>query len=85
VDSYHCGASPYGVLHMVGNVQEWISREGQTDRDNPLYALRGGDATAPAREQLTTTIYRNHADPRVLWYSNGIHVWSMTEGTRDPR
>jgi formylglycine-generating enzyme required for sulfatase activity len=81
VDSFPCGASPYGVLHLVGNVQEWIARDGQTDRDNPLHALRGGDATAPAKEQLTTTIYRNHAEPRVLRYANGIRCVAATEAS----
>ncbi|HEX3761900.1 MAG TPA: protein kinase [Kofleriaceae bacterium] len=85
VDSFPCGASPYGVLHMVGNVQEWISRDGQTDRDNPLRALRGGDATAPAQEQLTTTIYRNHADPRVLRYANGIRCVVVMEESHDQK
>lgn len=80
VDSFPCGKSPYGVLHLVGNVQEWISRGGQTDPDNPLHALRGGDATAVAEKQLTTTIYRNHAEPRVINFSNGIRCVALPEG-----
>ena len=72
VDSFPCGASPYGVLNLVGNVQEWISREGQTDRENPLRALRGGAADSPPDLEQTTTIYRNHRAPRRSDYSIGV-------------
>jgi formylglycine-generating enzyme required for sulfatase activity len=85
VDSFSCGASPYGVLHLVGNVQEWIARDGQSDRDNPLHALRGGAADAPASLEQTTTIYRNHREPRSLTYANGIRCVVVTEGTRDQK
>ena len=80
VESFPCGASPYGVLHLVGNVQEWIARDGQTDQDNPLHALRGGAADAPASEEQTTTIYRNHREPRSLTYANGIRCVVVMEG-----
>ena len=72
VDAYACGASPYGVLQLVGNVQEWISRDGQTDRENPLRALRGGAADSPADLGQTTTIFRNHRSPRRSDYSIGV-------------
>jgi len=72
VDSFECGASPYGVLNLVGNVQEWISRDGQTDRENPLRALRGGAADSPSDLEQTTTIYRNHRAPRRSDYSIGV-------------
>lgn len=72
VDALPCGASPYGILQLVGNVQEWISREGQTDRDNPLHALRGGSTDDSFERQTTTTVFRNHRDPRVFNYSNGV-------------
>jgi formylglycine-generating enzyme required for sulfatase activity len=79
VDALACGASPYGVLNLVGNVQEWVARDGQTDRDNPLHALRGGAAEAAAELQTHTTIYRNHRDPRSLAYSIGMRC-VVTEG-----
>jgi eukaryotic-like serine/threonine-protein kinase len=72
VDALPCGASPYGILQLVGNVQEWISREGQTDRDNPLHALRGGSTDDAPGDETTTTVFRNHRDPRALNYSNGV-------------
>ena len=72
VDALPCGASPYGILQLVGNVQEWISREGQTDRDNPLHALRGGSTDDTPEKEKTTTVFRNHRDPRVFNYSNGV-------------
>ncbi|TMQ17334.1 MAG: hypothetical protein E6J91_10225 [Deltaproteobacteria bacterium] len=72
VDSLACGQSPYGVLNLVGNVYEWIARDGQSDRDNPLWALRGGAADSPVEREQTTTIYRNHRDPRVGYYTFGL-------------
>jgi formylglycine-generating enzyme required for sulfatase activity len=70
VTAFPCGASPYGVLNLAGNVQEWISRDGQSDRDNPLHVLRGG--YPDAESDFETTIFRNHRAPRALYYSNGI-------------
>jgi formylglycine-generating enzyme required for sulfatase activity len=70
VDSFPCGASPYGILNLAGNVQEWIARDGQTDRDNPLHVLRGG--FTDTNSDIITTIFRNHRAPRALYYSNGL-------------
>ena len=72
VDSLPCGASPYGILQLAGNVQEWIARDGQTDRDNPLHALRGGSTDDPPDSEMISTIFRNHRDPRAINYSNGV-------------
>lgn len=72
VDAFPCGASPYGVLNLAGNVQEWIARDGQTDRDNPMHVLRGGFPDAAPQHDITTTIYRNRRAPRALYYSNGL-------------
>jgi formylglycine-generating enzyme required for sulfatase activity len=73
VDAFECGESPYGVLQLVGNVQEWIARDGQTDGDqNPLYALRGGAVDSPRELDQTTTIFRNHREPRTANYSIGF-------------
>ncbi|HEU4735045.1 MAG TPA: protein kinase [Kofleriaceae bacterium] len=73
VNAFPCGDSPYGIRQLAGNVQEWISREGQTDGEmNPLHALRGGDMISPPEHDQTTTIFRNHRDPRALFYSDGL-------------
>jgi formylglycine-generating enzyme required for sulfatase activity len=74
VDSMPCGRSPYGIFHLAGNVQEWISRDGQLDRANPMYVLRGGAADAPEELEMdvATTIYRNPRVPRSADYSNGF-------------
>jgi formylglycine-generating enzyme required for sulfatase activity len=72
VEAFPCGASPYGILNLGGNVQEWIARDGQTDRDNPLHVLRGGFPDATPGLDITTTILRNHRAPRALYYSNGL-------------
>jgi eukaryotic-like serine/threonine-protein kinase len=70
VDAFPCGASPYGILNLGGNVQEWIARDGQTDRENPLYVLRGGFPDAEL--DAMTTVFRNHRSPKALYYSNGL-------------
>jgi formylglycine-generating enzyme required for sulfatase activity len=72
VDSFACGASPYQILNLVGNVQEWIARDGQTDPGNPLYVLRGGMPDSRLEADIATTIFRNHRAPTALYYSNGI-------------
>jgi eukaryotic-like serine/threonine-protein kinase len=72
VDAYPCGQSPYGVFNLVGNVQEWIDRDGQTDRENPMYALRGGAADSPPSHGQTTTVFRNHRRPTWATYAIGF-------------
>jgi formylglycine-generating enzyme required for sulfatase activity len=79
VDSFECGKSPYGILQLVGNVQEWIARDGQIDRGNPLYAMRDGAADSPPDAELTTTIFRNHRQPRATDYSIGFRCVVQTE------
>jgi eukaryotic-like serine/threonine-protein kinase len=72
VTSMPCGRSPYGIFHMAGNLQEWISRDGQLDRANPLHILRGGAADATPEVDVATTIFRNPRAPRTANYSNGF-------------
>ena len=72
VDAMTCGASPYGILNLAGNVQEWIDRAGQVDMDNPLHAMRGGAADSPLEREQTTTIFKNHRDGRRFDFSVGF-------------
>jgi eukaryotic-like serine/threonine-protein kinase len=72
VDAFACGASPYGVLQLAGNVQEWISRDGQTDPTNPLHVVRGGGPDSPRALDHGTTIFRNSRPARSLGFSNGL-------------
>ncbi|HEY0989856.1 MAG TPA: SUMF1/EgtB/PvdO family nonheme iron enzyme, partial [Kofleriaceae bacterium] len=72
VTSMPCGRSPYGIYHMAGNLQEWISRDGQLDRANPLHILRGGATDATPATDVATTIFRNPRPPRTANYSNGF-------------
>ena len=72
VTSMSCGRSPYGIFHMAGNLQEWISRDGQLDRANPLHILRGGATDATPASDVATTIFRNPRPPRTANYSNGF-------------
>jgi formylglycine-generating enzyme required for sulfatase activity len=72
VDAFACGASPYGVLQLSGNVQEWISREGQTDRDSQLRVVRGGGADGEFATEDLTTNHWNPRPPRSAYYTLGI-------------
>ncbi|WP_295431062.1 bifunctional serine/threonine-protein kinase/formylglycine-generating enzyme family protein [uncultured Thiodictyon sp.] len=47
VDSYHSGASPTGVLHMGGNVQEWTADEREGGGEVKSQWLQGGDWLEP--------------------------------------
>jgi Sulfatase-modifying factor enzyme 1 len=73
VDRFACGASPYGILNMVGNVSEWVARAGQVDRaDNPLHVTRGGDIMSPRALEHTTTVFKNSRNPRHFFLSLGV-------------
>jgi formylglycine-generating enzyme required for sulfatase activity len=77
VDAFPCGASPYGVLNLAGNVAEWISREGQTDRAvNPLWVIRGGEVDAPTDLQQSTTVVRNEREGRQFTFAVGFRCVS---------
>lgn len=72
VQAFPCGASPYGLLNLAGNVQEWISRDGQFEIKSPLHSMRGGGADSPANLDHTTTLFINHQNPRNFNYSLGF-------------
>lgn len=70
VDGHPAGASPYGVLDMVGNAWEWVSSayrpypyrpdDGREDpAAGPVRATRGGGHDASAQEITTTQRGRN--------------------------
>ncbi len=70
--AYGCGASPYGVLNLAGNVAEWISREGQNDRDSVLRVVRGGAVNSPPGLEHTTTVFRNAREGRYFDFTIGV-------------
>lgn len=72
VESFACGASPYGFLNLAGNAQEWISREQQPDPDNPQYVIRSGAVDSPPSRDQGSTIFVNHRSPRNFDYSIGV-------------
>ncbi|MEZ4360579.1 MAG: protein kinase [Kofleriaceae bacterium] len=76
VTDYADCASPYGVLQLVGNVEEWISRTGQSDWHSPLRALRGGTAESKPEYAHHTTIFRNHHPARYITYGIGVRCAS---------
>jgi formylglycine-generating enzyme required for sulfatase activity len=81
VTQFACGASPYGILNLVGNADEWISRAGQTDARGPLYAMRGGSANSPIELDHVTTIFRNHRDPLKMEYGLGFRCVSQASSS----
>jgi iron(II)-dependent oxidoreductase len=54
VDDLTCGASPYGVLNLVGNVAEWISQAEPLDRERG----RCGCCAAAASRRRPSSSYR---------------------------
>lgn len=76
VESMPCGASPYGILHLVGNVQEWLSADGQMD-GSELRVLRGGSVESPRELDHGTVIFRNHREPQRMQYDIGFRCVSQ--------
>lgn len=70
VTELSCGASPYGILQMTGNVEEWMALD-PSDPD-PLRVVRAGSAESPSEREHHSTIFRNHRDARSLNYNIGV-------------
>jgi len=79
VGAFPCGASPYGVLNLAGNVSEWISKEGQVE--GSLRVVRGGDFESPVELQHTTTVFRNAREDRFFMFNVGVRCVREREGT----
>ncbi|WXB20279.1 SUMF1/EgtB/PvdO family nonheme iron enzyme [Pendulispora albinea] len=72
-----CDESPYGVLNLAGNVAEWISREGQTDKDaNPNRTIRAGQVDSPPELEHATTVFRNTREARQFSFALGVRCAS---------
>jgi formylglycine-generating enzyme required for sulfatase activity len=81
VDAFSCGDSPYGVRQLAGNIQEWIAREGQTDRASAMHVVRGGFLDSPADHDQTTTIFRNPRSPNSYTTTNGFRCVTTEPAT----
>lgn len=79
VESFECGASPYGFLNLSGNAQEWISRVDQPDPDNPQYVIRSGAVDSPPSLDQGSTVFVNHRSPRNFDYSIGVRCAMAAE------
>jgi formylglycine-generating enzyme required for sulfatase activity len=84
VENFAAGASPYGVLGMVGNAWEWVSSayrpypyradDGREDlTPGPIRSTRGGGHDSPAEEITTTQRGRNLSrNPRAGHHNIGF-------------
>lgn len=74
VDSFPTGASPYGVLGLAGNVNEWTS----SLRSGPgsLVIVRGGDWSSPPALWLHSTSYENVRSARYFDFGLGFRCVS---------
>ncbi len=67
VDSYPTGASPYGVMDMSGNVQEWCLNRygypGKTDIRGDYHRILKGGSWAFDRDIAQVTYHGTEADP----------------------
>ena len=70
VTELECGASPYGILQLTGNVEEWLALD-PSDPD-PLRVLRAGSSESPFELEHHSTIFRNHRVARFLGYNIGV-------------
>ncbi|MFN8466645.1 MAG: bifunctional serine/threonine-protein kinase/formylglycine-generating enzyme family protein [Caldilineaceae bacterium] len=90
VGSYPAGASPYGVLDLAGNVEEWVADWYQPDyysqlpADNPpgpetgvLRGLRGGSFKVDRNAVRAT--YRSGYPPDARLESAGFRVVALTQ------
>lgn len=69
VDSLPAGAGPYGHLHLVGNVREWMAPDAETA---PLRPIRGGGWSSPLDSLEYTTTFENEREPRYFDFSLGV-------------
>ncbi len=72
VDAFPEGASPYGVLNLVGNVHEWTASSTETDRPHHLRVIRGGDWDSDGAASFHFTAYENQRVPRFFNFGLGV-------------
>jgi formylglycine-generating enzyme required for sulfatase activity len=72
VESFPAGASPYGVLNLSGNVQEWTSSPSGSAENGWLVVVRGGDWTTDPREEYETIAYETAREPRFFSFDLGF-------------
>lgn len=80
VGSFPAGASPYGVLDLLGNVREWVA-----DRTAPYPARAQTDPTGAAsgsQRVVRGAGFEDFAFPATFRDSSGPTYWSATIGFR---
>ena len=59
------------MLNLVGNVAEWMAREGQTDAQ-VVRVVRGGAVNSPPELEHVTTVFRNPREARYFDFTIGM-------------
>lgn len=72
VDAFPEGRSPYGLLNMAGNVQEWTSSLQDLKEPEGLRILRGGSWTEEAGLEHHSFVFENSRDPRFFAFDVGF-------------
>jgi hypothetical protein len=72
VGTFPNGASPYGVLDLVGNVEEWTSTPKDPARLAGLRVIRGGDWDSDPAEDYHFLAYENQRLPRFFSFGLGV-------------
>lgn len=75
VGSFPGGASPYGLLDMVGNVQEWVVD--RSDNGGHLRVVRGGGFDLPPELHYYYAQVDNARDERYRGFSTGVRCSSL--------
>lgn len=78
VASFPEGGSPYGVLDMCGNVQEWVDTPGRLGPEFKI--LRGGGWSTSNERDLHTIAFRNERLDRSLNFDAGMRCAAAARG-----
>lgn len=76
------GKSPYGVLNMLGNVNEWTSSPADPNVPDGMMIIRGGACDTPPTDQFSYVTYENSRNPRMFTLNIGIRCAADTVASK---
>jgi eukaryotic-like serine/threonine-protein kinase len=76
VNSYPNGASPYGILNLIGNVNEWTSTPWDKTEPSGHLIIRGGSWYSELASEEHHLALENSRDPRFFDYTTGFRCAS---------